>query len=126
VGRNFSVTVGRAAWEACCTTWNLGTNSASQDRRLKIHCFKTDRTDDITLRNHNLVTHMSYQSIKDVSTNISIMLFCWTTEMSGLDFMQDSKEFPCSQSLGRLWGSFSLHPSGTFRNVMDGRLDKIT
>jgi hypothetical protein len=28
LGRNFSVTIGRAAWEACSATWNLGTNSA--------------------------------------------------------------------------------------------------
>jgi hypothetical protein len=28
LGRNFSVTVGRAPWEACSATWNLGTNSA--------------------------------------------------------------------------------------------------
>jgi hypothetical protein len=24
----FNVTIGRAAWEACSATWNLGTNSA--------------------------------------------------------------------------------------------------
>jgi hypothetical protein len=28
VGRIFIVTIGRAAWEACSATWNLGTNSA--------------------------------------------------------------------------------------------------
>jgi hypothetical protein len=27
-GENFNVTIGRVAWEACCATWNLGTNSA--------------------------------------------------------------------------------------------------
>jgi hypothetical protein len=27
-GENFNVTIGRAAWEACSATWNLGTNSA--------------------------------------------------------------------------------------------------
>jgi hypothetical protein len=28
LGRNFEVTIGRAAWESCSATWNLGTNSA--------------------------------------------------------------------------------------------------
>jgi hypothetical protein len=28
LGRNFTVTIGRAAWKACSATWNLGTNSA--------------------------------------------------------------------------------------------------
>jgi hypothetical protein len=28
-GEIFNVTIGRAAWEACSATWNLGTNSAS-------------------------------------------------------------------------------------------------
>jgi hypothetical protein len=28
LGRNFGVTIWRAAWEACSATWNLGTNSA--------------------------------------------------------------------------------------------------
>jgi hypothetical protein len=28
LGRNFYVNIGRAAWEACSATWNLGTNSA--------------------------------------------------------------------------------------------------
>jgi hypothetical protein len=27
-GEIFNVTIGRAAWEACSATWNLGTNSA--------------------------------------------------------------------------------------------------
>jgi hypothetical protein len=27
LGRNFKVTIWRAAWEACSGTWNLGTNS---------------------------------------------------------------------------------------------------
>jgi hypothetical protein len=27
-GENFKVTIGRAAWEGCSATWNLGTNSA--------------------------------------------------------------------------------------------------
>jgi hypothetical protein len=27
-GRNFDVNIGRAAWESCSATWNLGTNSA--------------------------------------------------------------------------------------------------
>jgi hypothetical protein len=27
-GRNFNATIGRAEWEACSATWNLGTNSA--------------------------------------------------------------------------------------------------
>jgi hypothetical protein len=27
-GEIFSLTIGRAAWEACSVTWNLGTNSA--------------------------------------------------------------------------------------------------
>jgi hypothetical protein len=29
LGRNFDVTIWRAACEACSATWNLGTNSAS-------------------------------------------------------------------------------------------------
>jgi hypothetical protein len=28
VGEILNVTIGRAAWEACSATWNLGTNSA--------------------------------------------------------------------------------------------------
>jgi hypothetical protein len=28
LGRNFKVTIVRAAWEVCSATWNLGTNSA--------------------------------------------------------------------------------------------------
>jgi hypothetical protein len=28
LGRNFNITIGRAACEACSATWNLGTNSA--------------------------------------------------------------------------------------------------
>jgi hypothetical protein len=27
LGRNFDVNIGRAAWEACSATWNLGTNT---------------------------------------------------------------------------------------------------
>jgi hypothetical protein len=27
-GRNFDVNIGRAAWQTCSATWNLGTNSA--------------------------------------------------------------------------------------------------
>jgi hypothetical protein len=36
LGRNFDVNTGRAALEACSTTWNLGTNSAfDQGKSLK-------------------------------------------------------------------------------------------
>jgi hypothetical protein len=28
LGRNFKLTIEKAAWEACSATWNLGTNSA--------------------------------------------------------------------------------------------------
>jgi hypothetical protein len=48
-GRNFEVTIGRAAWEACSATWNLSTNStfALGPRKTTENLYRVGRSQDL-------------------------------------------------------------------------------
>jgi hypothetical protein len=70
-GGIFNVTIGKAAWEACSATWNLGTNSAfaqgPKNATEKLN--RIDRSQELT---------SSQQSgIKSASPNISPYLPCF-------------------------------------------------
>jgi hypothetical protein len=48
-GEIFNVTIGKAAWEACNATWNLGTNSAFAlgPRKTTENLDRVDRSQDL-------------------------------------------------------------------------------
>jgi hypothetical protein len=79
-----NITIGKAAWEACCATWNLGTNSAFQQYfHFYVHTLPSDGSGTVAY------SRSCYLAMTDVSLLVSwllhsIMCLCQNTVGMGL------------------------------------------